>query len=447
MFSATVVSASISAGKAGCVCQPFSATCSDGKARACKVDGSGYVDFVCDPLQGMTCANDGCKGACAPPELGQSYIGCDYYPTVTLNPVWSGFDFAVAVGNASTSPAHATVTRGSASVATATVDTAGMTLSSSRGWPSSKGAISTPAKSPPNRGSSRLIAGGAYRLRSDVPVTVYQFSPLTYEIDPAPPMCPVGTSCPGGKEPSCKSFSNDASLLLPVNVMTGSYVGLSWPSHQNRAGFLTVTATEDDTDLELTGSGRFAAGGGIGSLGEGKVKLAAGDVLQLIAAHDGPAWRIGADLSGTTLRASHPVQVIGGHSCANVPQAGTGYCDHLEQALFPVEALGKDYLVTFPAAPGSVSPHVIRISAVNPETTVTFDPPIAAPAKLSPADSRSNSTESTKTCGSAVTTRYSSRNTCKGRRRFPARAAIRRCRSWFPRRSFHQLHFRRVEHL
>jgi hypothetical protein len=109
-------------------------------------------------------------------------------------------------------------------------------------------------------------------------------------------------------------------------------------------------------------------------------------VLELIAEHAPAPQTFGSDLSGTLIRASHSVQVIGGHSCANIPTAATGYCDHLEQALFPVEVLGKDYLVTYPAAVASESPHVIRIAAISPDTTITFDPPVAPPTKLGPDD-------------------------------------------------------------
>src|SRR5262245_58796243 len=44
-------------------------------------------ETTCDPLQGMTCSptTGRCEGACA--ALGTSYIGCEYYPTVTANDV------------------------------------------------------------------------------------------------------------------------------------------------------------------------------------------------------------------------------------------------------------------------------------------------------------------------------------------------------------------------
>jgi len=329
---------------------------------------------------------DGCKGQCSLSEIGASYIGCDYYPTVTLNPVWSGFDFAVAVGNASDQTAHITVSRGSASVASQTIDKGGIQVIKLPWVAELKGGDVNACQEPPEPGNTRLVAGGAYRLRSDVPITVYQFSPLTYQIDPPPAECPVGTQCPGGQVAECKSFSNDASLLLPVNAMTGNYTGLSWPSTTKKASFLAVTAPQDDTDVELVGKGTFAAGGGIDATGSGKVKLARGDVLELIAAHDGAAKTYGSDLSGTIVHASHPVQVIGGHSCANISMADTGYCDHLEQAMFPVEVLGNDYLVTFPAAVASESPHVVRIAAIYPDTKITFDPPLLPETKLGPDD-------------------------------------------------------------
>ena len=334
----------------------------------------------------MTCEPNGCKGQCAETWTVASYIGCDYYPTVTLNPVWSGFDFAAAVGNASDAPAHVIITRGSTTVSTETVPKGGVQIFKLPWVTELKGGDVNACQSPPEPGNTRIVANGAYRLRSDVPVTAYQLSPLTYEISPVPADCPVGTQCPGGLDPACKSFSNDASLLFPVNTLTGNYTGLSWPSGPKRAGFLAVTATEDDTDVDVIGRGEFAPGGGIDAAGQGSVKLARGDVLELIAEHAPPPQTFGSDLSGTLIRASHPVQVIGGHSCANIPAASTGYCDHLEQALFPVEVLGKDYLVTYPAAVASESPHVIRIAAISPDTMITFDPPIAPPTRLGPGD-------------------------------------------------------------
>src|SRR5262249_9469464 len=103
-------------------CTPGAASCAAGVAKSCDATGK-WVTFACDEqYQGMTCSPGGCTGACSPASLGEGYIGCDYAPTVTMNPVWRGnFDFAVAVANASSDAAHVTVTRKTDVVAQVTI--------------------------------------------------------------------------------------------------------------------------------------------------------------------------------------------------------------------------------------------------------------------------------------------------------------------------------------
>jgi hypothetical protein len=372
----------------GCVtCLPTQQSCEAGVGKYCKNDGSAWETFECDAAQGMKCEPKGCTGSCTPPSLSNSYLGCDYFPTVTLNPVWSGFDFAVAVANAGSGTSNVVVTRGSTEVKKTTVG-AGKLEVITLPWVSElKGGDVDACQLPPDPGATRVVKGGAYRLRSDSPVTVYQLSPLKYEIKPAPSACPVGAKCPGGFGSDCLAFSNDATLLLPSTTLTGNYTTLAWPSAPNRAGFVAITATRDGTEVQLLGKGDFAAGAGIDAAGNGKVSLNRGDVLEVIAKHDGPSGQYGADISGTRLKANQPVQVIAGHSCANIPTATTDACDHIEHSMLPIETLGKEYHVTFPAALASQSPHVVRIVAIEPNTKLSFDPPsVSADKTLSPSD-------------------------------------------------------------
>ena len=53
--------------------------------------------------------------------------------------------------------------------------------------------------------ASEIVPDGAYRLRTDRPVTVYQYNPLEYNTG------------------SGFTYTNDASLLLPVTAWTGNY--------------------------------------------------------------------------------------------------------------------------------------------------------------------------------------------------------------------------------
>lgn len=379
----------------GCVqCVPGDASCDGGAARYCREDGSGYLEFECDPEQGLTCEPEGCKGACAPPEVTASYIGCDYYPTVTLNSVWQGFDFAVAIANASSEAASVHITRGLQTVDTLEV-AAGALRVVPLPWVSAlKGDDVDACQFQPDPGDTRIVADGAYRVRSDRPVTVYQLSPLQYQKvedgGGAPAGCPVGADCPGGGiGTECLSFSNDASLLLPATTLGGDYATLAWPSAGRSASFLAVTATADGTRVRFEGEhARIRAGAGIAADGTGEVMLDRGDVLQLLADHavapgaDG----FGEDLSGLRVRATRPVQVIAGNSCANAPTPSTGYCDHVEHAQWPSEILGTEYVAGYPAAPASSSPYVLRLSAVESDTRVRFDPPVHPEVVLQPGE-------------------------------------------------------------
>ncbi|MBW2458599.1 MAG: hypothetical protein JRI68_29135, partial [Deltaproteobacteria bacterium] len=64
--------------------------------------GGGGNGFVGDPQT--------CEEAAA----SRSYIGCDFWPTVTPNNVWSVFDYAVVVANTGSNVVDVTVTRGGA---------------------------------------------------------------------------------------------------------------------------------------------------------------------------------------------------------------------------------------------------------------------------------------------------------------------------------------------
>ncbi len=257
---------------------------------------------------------------------------------------------------------------------------------------------------PPDPGVTRVIANGAYRLRTDKPVTVYQLSPLEYALASDATGCPRRADCPYPKpkdpddpddpanliraqfeQEGCLSFTNDASLLLPATALTRAYTTLAWPSQVNTAAFLSITATSDNTLVTLSGKGRFAPGAGIDATGTGSVALNRGDVLEVVSQHAAQAGEFDSagDPSGTRIVASAPVSVIAGHSCANVPEATTLACDHLEESLLPSETLGTDYLVTYPAARASRSPLLIRIVPSQDDTRVSF--PDGAPGEVAPA--------------------------------------------------------------
>jgi hypothetical protein len=111
----------------------------------------------------------------------------------------------------------------------------------------------------------------------------------------------------------------------------------------------------------------------------GTITIGAGDVLQVANAGTG-ALSYGGDLSGSKVTASAPVEVFGSEACSYVP-ATVGYCDHLEQINFPLETLGKSYLVTVPYNdndPGDTGHgrQYVKIIGTVAGTTLTYSPVI-----------------------------------------------------------------------
>ncbi|MCB9755145.1 MAG: IgGFc-binding protein [Myxococcales bacterium] len=350
----------------GCVlCIPGSTECEGDQVLVCNQQGDGWEPGEqCDAVQGVMCDPDlgSCVGACAPQSLGLSYIGCDYYPTVT--PQHDGYhdseQFAAAVANTTGNPANITITRGAQMITQVQVA------------PNSVQVIVVPWVDAltDGYGPSKLVVDGSYRLRSDQPVTVYQYNPLT----------PTST--------------NDASLLLPVNTWGADYVVASyntWHFGGNGfPGFYAVTARHDDTEVTLTPSptgGTVLAGAGVAANGTGVVSIDEGDVLLVASAQGGGGNPDPADLTGTRVTANKDIQVIGGHKCTNVPPTVIA-CDHLEESLFPVDTLAKEYIVVPPVqVPNNnlKKGQIVRVVATEDDTTLTFDPPQPAPGNIAMA--------------------------------------------------------------
>jgi hypothetical protein len=346
--------------KFGCtVCIPGTGTCNGDISTACKPDGSGFFDETCDPANGLTC--DGgqgiCVGACSVASVGSSYVGCTYYATQSGNPVSNTYDFGVALANTQGSDATVTIDGGKFTAPVVIVVGANQTVVQKLPWVeelkrcNGVGVFSCDTVNP----NGALVTGGAYRVRSSQPVTAYQLSPIEYQQ-------------PGEDN----SFSNDASLLLPVNAWSGNHVVASWPNTGPNPGLLTVTASADATSVTILSKANTYSCDGAPAFVAGTpqtVMLNRGDVIELIST--------GGDLTGSTISSSKPVAVLGGHFCADIPD-GTGYCDHLEEVMFPIETLATKYLVAANSLPGVGSPraYIVRVIATAANTQVTFDPPL-----------------------------------------------------------------------
>lgn len=315
----------------------------------------------------------------------RSYLGCDFWPTVTFNAAWSTFDFAVVIANVGAEPAEVTVSGAEGLIVSRTVeplDVATITLP----WiPELKGPDSDVCGVPTLPKGSVAATRGAFHITSSRPVIAYQFNAIEYRGAGGPPdkdwsACPGLQTCsPAGGPPGpvgCFSFSNDASILLPTSAMTGNY---RVPALDDAGGpaFLAVTGTQDGTTVTVHFSKEASVlpGGPITSL-SGEVvsfQLDAGDVVEV--AGDGAG-----DLGGSRVQADKPVQVIAGSSCSQITQdpLKISSCDHLEESVQPAETLGRRYLLAAPTGPlGGPNPYRVRLFGNVDGTALTY--PAGAP--------------------------------------------------------------------
>lgn len=354
--------------------------CQESQLYACSASG----DF--EPT-------DDPDGICAGCNLADnSYIGCKYFPTVTMNNMLqalSPFDFALTVSNSGSTTAQVSISGGA--------------LTSSRSFAVEPGAVrveNLPWVDELARpqfvsiegtdyadGHPVHAKGKAYFLNSDQPVTVYQFNPLDYKI---------GDSY---------SYTNDASLLYPVNALSNRYVVASYPGtvmydhpesmptlFMTSPGGIAITAVQDATTVTVTPTADVAAADGIPAMPAGvptTFTMHRADVVQFGPdASDGNPGENEPDLTGTLIESSAPIQVLGFNNCTFVPK-DIAACDHLEESMLPFQALGAEYFIATPARPmlgdtTAVQDRIVRIVAVEPgTTTLSYEPAIpGAPTTL-----------------------------------------------------------------
>jgi len=322
---------------------------------------------------------------CAKAAEVNSYVGCDFWPTVTSNGVWSTYKFAVVVANGGATEAQVVVQRGTGESKNVVVAPNQLKKIYLDWVPQLKGEDNDSCNLLSPLAVSVQAPTGAYHLTSTVPVSVYQFNPLLYQKPTAGTEDAGGfdatMTCPGDlmcanasvvKNPpqklGCFSFSNDASLLLPSTALTGNYRITGHEATTGASTYVTVTGTADGTTvkMQLPATAGLQAGGTIAATPPGKVvefTLNAGDVAQLVASP--PAEGANADLSGAVVNATKPVQIIAGMPCVVMPTnlQTEPTCDHIEESILPAETLGKRYFITAPTGPKGTSAvgHIVKV--------------------------------------------------------------------------------------
>jgi hypothetical protein len=389
-------------------CEPGTLVCRGDDVHSCT--SAGIIGAKVKSCPAGSCVAGKCLDSCSKAASVHSYMGCHYWPTVTINTGLDSdlFPFAVVVANTWDESVDVDVD-------VVKHNSGRQRVASTKVAPHSSATIKLPWQqdlvhpqppSPPlnlAQGVSTLSSVGGYRLTSSKPVTVYQFNPLEYQTSvPKGHVCESKSKTPG----ICFSFSNDASLLLPENALGKEHMVIARPTFatcnygvcQYKGGFASIVATKKGTTtvtLALTADTHAFDDGYHQAHSKGetvKFQLSQFGVLQLLSKMPekcsvDPDAKWGYcdmssryDLTGTVITASQEVAVFTGHDCAFVPHDKWA-CDHLEEQMTPLATWGSRYLVAHTASSGK-DPSLYRIVSAADGNRISFNPGVHASATV-----------------------------------------------------------------
>jgi hypothetical protein len=348
--------------------------------RQCSADLHAVVDcnggVIEDCSNGLACdpTTYTCQDACLAAEQNHRSVGCDYFATQmeTYSP---GYCFAAFVANTWTFAAHITVEYNGQTLNTASFaripNGSGPSLTygtydNTMGLAPGEVAILFLAGTqgaPPNcpvtpAVSSAYITGtgigNSFRIKSDVPVVAYQINPY------------------GGGSVAVTA----ASLLLPTSVWDNNYVAVNVSPASAGNPSLNIIAKDDGTQVMVTPKQAIQGGTNIPATAAGQpvtITLNKGQHAQITQS---------AELTGSPIQSTKPVGFMAGHTCMNMP-VGTSFCDHGEQMIPPVKALGSRYVgVMYKPRVGNETSTYWRIVGAADGTTLTWSSNVGGPTTL-----------------------------------------------------------------
>jgi hypothetical protein len=362
-------------GGRGCVDQTTIGICSaDGRSWEPQEDCPG----------GSWCRSGACVSACDSARARSSYDGCEFF-AVDLPQIGEPqrrqdqHPFAVVLANPQTYPVTVSVTEAGEQLvqAVASAQPTGSTtvyseVQDARGAAThidgpidevtipagGLGTFILPSNSVATGATGNdfhsEVADRSYRVRSSGPVTAYQFQPLCCNT----------------------SYTNDASILIPVGSQGRRYFAVSHP-YNNRPSFVSVVASELPAEVTLDVGSRSIQPipGHPAENGIIRAHLEPYQVLTVLSASGSP---LATDLTGVAIDATAEVSVFGGHVCTNIPH-GANACDHLETAVMPVETWRNQYVGahTHHRSERPAEVNYYRVIAARSGTTFTTEPALS----------------------------------------------------------------------
>jgi hypothetical protein len=333
---------------------------------------------------------DGSGLSCDAAKDHKSSIGCDYYSLVPggMDDFYQGNCFAAYVANTSTNEAAIEVTYDGHTLDVGSLaripSGAGADIkyaplpggklppgqmailflmnykdpsSTNKDWVSCPAGVTAGVTSDSTQ-SNRTAILKAFHITTSEPVVAYDIYPY------------------GG----AKAMMTSATLLVPTSAWDTNYVAVeAYPAHPatvHNTPFVQITAAQAGTTVTVNPTSAIEGGTGVAPTASGvphTYTLNAGEVLQL---------KQSAELSGSIIESNNPVGVWGGHACMQI-ELDDSACDTGHQQLFPVHAMGSEYVAIRHKDRTSAEeqPPWRLVGAVD--TTLTFTPPVSgAPTKI-----------------------------------------------------------------
>ena len=391
----------------------------DQTVMMCNHDGTGGTVVQDCPVD-TVCSMGTCKGPCDAALDHPSNVGCDFWAADLDNETdviggvvisdASAAQFAIVGANDNDYPVTVTVTKNGARVGQPIVEQVVATATIAPHFAQRidlpqrevDGSMGQNGSYTRNSGTGTFVSPHAFHVVASSPIVVYQFNPIV------------------------QTFSNDASTLIPIQALGADYSIIGYPT-ANPCGTpglpiesipdhtsVTIIPIEDNTHVTVTPTHPIVAAGG--DTGIAVPATAKNTVLNLTlsrydvanlesdqlttdifscisAGQDG-------DFTGTQIHSDKPVVVftsaergIGFGGAPNVVYppdwvaSGDGaddICctDHLEEQLFPITALGREFAIARSPirstdSTGWVEPDIVRVVGTVDGTVVTTN--LAAP--------------------------------------------------------------------
>lgn len=339
-------------------------------------DCNGVVTQTCMGSNGCDISTGTCTNACQAAVNNKQSIGCEYYATQMDQYSGPSVCFVAFVANTWNTPVKIGVDFNGQTIAnvqsfTWTPVGFGPSITYSpynpqAGLPPGQVAIlflagltgaNPQCPKPTALGANAMLQGTgighSFHVTTDVPVVAYEMNPY------------------GGGNAAVTG----ASLLLPVSSWDTNYIANTASPYTVNGPSINIIAAEDGTTVTMLPSVALVGGNGLPSGAANtqvKFNLKKGEQAQFIQ---------NADLVGSVLQSNKPIGLMAGNPCMNMPQ-GTSFCDHGEQMIPPVRALGNEYVgVMYRGRTSPNDPTIWRLVGAVDGTTLTYTPQIPGAPK------------------------------------------------------------------